>query len=225
MDNLPPKSGSVNLLYLSRRIRINGILLCIGRTVDNRIHKLIINLDGHICPRHLSLRHLRINKRFRIGMLHGHTQHQSPAPPVLRHLARGIGITLHERNQPCGSKCRVLHRRPFGTDMGKVVPHTAAPLHQLHLLFVNADNGTVGIRPAVQSNHKAVRERSNLKVIPDTRHRASLWHDIPEMIKQIKQLIFGKRIGILLLDAGNLLRQPSVHVRRRFLINVAESIL
>ena len=45
-------------------------------------------------------------------------------------------------------------------------------------------------------------------IISDTRHGASCGDDISKVVQQIKNLLGGNRIGIFLLDSGNLVREP-----------------
>jgi len=44
------------------------------------------------------------------------------------------------------------------TQQYHVMPHTAATLHQLHLLLVNAQNGTIRVGITVESNHEAIAQ-------------------------------------------------------------------
>ena len=45
---------------------------------------------------------------------------------------------------------------------------------------------------AIKSDYKTIRQRSNLKVIADSRHRAPLWHYIFEALQQIEQKGYAK---------------------------------
>ena len=73
--------------------------------------------------------------------------------------------------------------------MGKVVTHTSAALHQLHLLLVNLKNGSIRISFSVHANHKAVGQRGYLVIVADARHGASLRHDVLKVIQQTEQLV------------------------------------
>ena len=40
--------------------------------------------------------------------------------------------------------------------MGKVVPHTAATFHQLHLFLIYTQDGTIRVGITIQTDHEAV---------------------------------------------------------------------
>ena len=121
----------------------NGELLYVGLVLSGRPHELVVYLHAHVGTRHLAFGHLGIDESLRVGMLDAHTQHQRATTTVLCHLARTITISLHEGHQTGRGQRRVVNRRALRTDMAQVVTHTAAALHELHLLLVNAHHGTV----------------------------------------------------------------------------------
>ena len=145
-------------------------------------------------------------------MLDAHREHQRSAPAVLGHLARGVAVALHEGHEPCRGQRRVLHRRPLRTDVGEVVPHAAAALHQLHLLLVDLDDASVGVGLTLESYHEAVGERAHLVVVADAGHRASLRHYIPEALEKAVDLPGAHGVGILALYARYLVGDAVVHV-------------
>ena len=157
-------------------------------------------------------------------MLDGDGEHEGTASAVLRHLAGGVRIALHEGHEAGGGERGVLHGRAFGADVREVVADAAAPLHELHLLLVDTDHGAVRVGVALDANHEAVRERGDLMVVADARHGASLRHDVAEVVEEFEELVFGQRVGILALHAGDLACQAAVHVGGRLLIDVPVSI-
>ena len=158
-------------------------------------------------------------------MLDRQREHQRSAAAVLRHLARRVGIALHERNDTRGGEGRVQHGAARGTDVREVVPHAAAALHQLHLLLVHAENAAVRVGRVLMADHEAVRERGHLKVVADTRHRAALRNHVPEMVEQLEHLLLAHRIGILALDALDLGGDTLVHLLGRRFVNIAERVV
>ena len=205
-------------------LAIDGELLHVGPVFYGGTHELIVNLHAYVGTCHLALCHLGIDKRLRVGMLDAYAQHQRTTAAILRHLARTITITLHERHQACRGQCRVVHRRALRTNVAQVVAHTAAALHQLHLLLVDAHDGAIRVGIAVETYHKAVRQRSHLMVVANARHRTARRHHIPEMVEQIEDRLCWQRVGIFLLNTGNLVGYTPVHIGGRTLINVAERI-
>ena len=224
MYNLLPQSRSVDFLLHFRVCRVNRELLHIRTVLYGCPHKLIVYLHRHIGSGHLPLGHLGVNERFRVGMFDRHRHHQRPAASVLSHLAGRVGVTLHKRNQTRRSQRRVLYRRTFRTDVGKVVPYPAPAFHQLHLLFVDTDNGTIRIGFPIQPDNETIRQRSNLIVIPDARHRTSLRNDVLEMVEQAEQLLCAQSVRILGFDASHFVRNAPVHVLRRLFIDMPERI-
>ena len=181
-------------------------------------------LDRDVGARHLPLCHLGINESLGIGVLNGHAQHQRTAASVLRHLAGGIGITLHERHQSRRGQGRVLHGRTFRADVRQVMPHASAALHQLHLLLVHLEDGTVGIRLPVNAYHEAIGKGSHLIIVADASHRAALRHNVAEMIQQAEQFLGRQRIRILGLNARHLVGNAPVHILRGLLVDVPERV-
>ena len=225
MYNFLPKGRGINILYYCGIVAVNGVLLAIGRTFNSAAHKFIVNLHTDVRARHLSFRHLGINEGFRIGMLDTNGKHQRTATAVLCHLARTIAETLHEGHQTCGGQCGVLHGRTLRTYLREVVAHTAATLHQLHLLFVFLHDCTIGVGIAIKADDKAVAQRSYLIIIADTRHRAACGHNIAEVVKKVEHILRTHRIGILVLNTRNLICQAPVHIDRRLLKDIPKGIL
>ena len=109
--------------------------------------------------------------------------------------------------------------------MRQVMPHASTTLHQLNLLLINTDNRSVRVRLSIQSYHKTIGERSDLKIVADTGHRTSLRNDVTEMIEQVEQLLLRQRIGVLLFHTSNLTSQTMVHIFRGFLVDIPKGIL
>ena len=66
------------------------------------------------------------------------------------------------------------------TDVREVMSYAPATFHKLYLLFVDADDSSVGIGRMAVSDHETVRQRGDLQVIADTGHRAALRNQIAE---------------------------------------------
>ena len=109
--------------------------------------------------------------------------------------------------------------------MAQVVTYATAALHQLYLLFVDAQNGTIAVGIAVQSDDKAVRQRCHLEIIADACHGTTGRNNVAEMIQQVEHLLSRHRVLIFLLDAGNLVGDAPMHLLGRLLVDVAERIL
>ena len=157
-------------------------------------------------------------------MLDAHRQHQRAAAAVLRYLARGVGVTLHKRHQAGRGQRGILDRRPFRTDVRQVVPHSATAFHQLHLLLVNLDNSAIRVRASVKTDNEAIRQRADLVVVANPRHRAALRNDVFEIADQIKDLFLRHRIVVFLFNPDYFLRYTPVHIVRRLFINIPERI-
>ncbi len=158
-------------------------------------------------------------------MLDRKREHQRSATAVLRNLARGVGVSLHEGNDSRRGEGRVEHGRARGTQLREVVAHAAATLHELHLLLVHAEYAAVRVGVTAVAYHKAVRERRHLKIVADARHGAALWYDVTEPIQQAEDLLLRHGIGIFVLDAFYLARDASVHILGRAFVNMPERIL
>ena len=109
VNNLSPESLGGDFSFHKRLITIHWELLHIRFVVGSCLHESVVYLDRYIGPGDLSLGHLGINKRFAVGMLDAHTQHQRATTAILRHLAGGIAVTLHERYQAGAGECRVVN--------------------------------------------------------------------------------------------------------------------
>ncbi len=225
MHYLLPKSFGIYLLTALRGVTVYWKLLDIRPVLHCRPHKLIVKFHRHIGTCHLPFRHLRINKSLTVRMLDTHRKHQRTTASVLCHLACRVAVTLHKRNKTGRRQCRVVDRGTFRTYVAQVVSHTTATLHQLHLLLVYPHYGAIGIGIAVQTYHKAVAQRCDLIVIANTCHRTARRHYISEMVKQFEYIFFRHRVGIFPLNTGNLPRYTPMHILRRFLVNIAETVL
>ena len=147
----------------------------------------------------------------------------SPAT-VLGHFARRVRVTLHEGDDTGRGERRVEHRTTCGADVRKVVPHAAAPLHQLHLLLVHAEDAAVGVCRILVADDEAVRKRSRLEVVADTGHGTALRDDVAEVVEQFEHLLPVHRIGVLLFDPFDLGGDALVHIARSFFVNMAVRI-
>jgi len=104
------------------------------------------------------------------------------------------------------------------------VADTTAALHELHLFFIDLHDGAVGVGRAVYADDKAVGQGADLVVVTDTRHGATLWYDVAEMVEKLKEFFFSDGVGVLFFNAGNFRCQASVHVTGIFLKQVAVRI-
>ena len=73
--------------------------------------------------------------------------------------------------------------------------------------YVNKKTGLT-----IETHNEAVAQRAYLEIIANTCHRAALRHDIAEVAHQFKQAILTQGVWILVLDAGNLARNATVHI-------------
>ena len=137
-------------------LAVDGPLLGVRLVLRSGTHEFVVNLHADVGSCHLTLGHLGINKGLGVRVLDAHGEHQRSTTSILCHLARTITITLHERHQACRRQGGVVDGGALWTDVAQVVTHTAATLHQLHLLLIDAQHGTVAIGIAIQSDDKAV---------------------------------------------------------------------
>ena len=225
MHNLLPQRLGGNLLLYLRVCSVNGELLCVWLAVDGSLHECVVNLDAHIGSRHLSFRHLGVDERLAVRMLDAYGEHKGSAASVLRHLASGVAVALHERHKAGGGQSRIIYRRALRANLRKIMTHAAATLHQLHLLFVQAHDGSVRVGVALNAYHEAVAQRCHLVVVADTGHRAAGGYDISEMVEQTEHFLLIHGVGVFALYASNLLSDAVMHVCGRHLKDVAEAIL
>ena len=223
-DFLPQLSG-IDVLRVFRCIGVDGILLLINRSVFYGVHKSVIDFHRNIGSGNFSLLQFCIDKIFCIRMFNRYTQHKCTATAVLCHFARGVGISFHKRNQAGGRKRRILNGGSLGANMRQIVPHAATTLHQLYLFFIDTDDCPVRIGAATHTDHKTVRQRCYLKIVSDSRHRASLWNNVLKPVKQIEQLFFTQWVSIFFFDSSHLVCQSPMHILRRFLVDVAFTVL
>ena len=149
-----------------------------------------------------------------VGMLYGDGQHQGSAASVLGHLTGGVGVALHEGHHAGGGEGAVEHRTAGGADVGEVMAHSSAALHQLHLLLVYLHDAAVGVGLMLVADDEAVGQGSYLVVVADARHRASLRDDVLEIPEQLVNLCCRHRVRVLLFNPGKLVRQAPVHLVR-----------
>ena len=157
-------------------------------------------------------------------MLDRKRQHQRAAPPILRHLAGRIRIAFHKGHDTGRGEGTVEHRTARRPNMRKVVSYAPAPLHQLHLLFVDADDTAVRVGRILVADHKTVRQRSDLQIIADTGHRAALRNHILEIFQQVVNFGSIHRVGIFSLDPRDLVGNSPVHLLGRFFVNFSERV-
>ena len=143
MHDLLPQILCADVLGHHGRRTVNGVLLRVGLPFDGSVHEFIVDLDGYVRSRHFAFGHFGIDESLGIGVLDADGQHQCAAPSVLCHLAGRVAVAFHERNEAGRSQGRIFHRRAFRTDVRQVMAYTAAPFHQLHLFFVDADDAAV----------------------------------------------------------------------------------
>ena len=109
--------------------------------------------------------------------------------------------------------------------MAEVMPHPTTTLHQLYLLLVDAQNGTIRVGIAIETDDEAITERCHLVVVADACHRAAGRYYIAEVVEQLEYLFCRHRVLILLLYTGYLVSNAPVHVQRRLLVDIAYAVL
>ena len=217
MDDLLPELPGVDVLLVFGIVRLDRELLVVFLPGEGRTHEIVVDLDRDVGARHLARVDLGVDDRQR--------QHQRAAPPVLRHLARRVRVTLHEGHDARRRECRVEHRAARGADVRKVVAHAAAAFHQLDLLLVHAEDAAVGVGGVLMADDEAVRQRRHLEIVADAGHRAALRNDVTEMVEQRENLLLRERVRVFLLDAFDFGSDALVHLARRFLVDVSERVL
>ena len=225
VHNLAPKVLGADFLSVLGRVAVDGELLHVRAVVDGGLHEVVVYLHRYIGPSHLAFGHLGVYERLAVRMLYAHRKHERTAPAVLRHLTGRVAVALHERHEACRGERRVVDGRALRAYVRHVVPHSAAPLHQLHLLLVDAHDGSVRVGIAVDAYHEAVAERGNLVIVAYAGHGTAGRYDVAEVVEQVEHLAGCHRVGILLLYPGNLIGYAPVHVFGRFLVDIAEAIL
>ena len=152
-----PNGLSIDLFRYHRAITVYRILLSIRTSIDSCLHKIVGHFHRDICSGNFSFGHFGIDKRLRIGVFYRDTEHQCPASSILGNLTGGIGIAFHKRHQTGRCQRRIFYRRPFGSDMGQIVPDPSPAFHKLHLLFVDFHHATIRVGISFHTYHKAVR--------------------------------------------------------------------
>ena len=224
MDNLIPQSLCIDILLVHRFRAFDGELLVIWGAILDTLHKLVVNLDRYIGARNLACLDFGVNETFGIGVFNRKRQHKRTTTAILRNLTGRVGVTLHKRNDTCRSESAIKYGAACRTKVRQVVTHATTTFHKLHLLLVNTDNTTIGVGRGAVTDNKAVRQRGNLQIVTDTRHRASLRNNIAETIEQSINLIGTHSVGVAALDARNLIGDTLVHLYGRVLVNAAKRI-
>jgi len=103
---------------------------------------------------------------------------------------------------------------PLGRRWLRSWPHAAAAFHQLHLLFVDFQDGTIAVGGAVEANDEAVAQRGGLEVVANAGHGRALGHEVAEVAEQFKDLVFAQRVGIFGFDASKFGRPGDGAYRR-----------
>ena len=225
VDDFLPKFPGVDVLLVFGIVRLDRELLVVFLPGEGRTHEIVVDLDRDVGTRHLARVDLGVDEPLGVGVPDRQRQHQRAAPPVLRHLARRVRVTLHEGHDTRRRESRVQHRAARGPDVRKVVTHAAAAFHQLNLLLVHAEDAAVGIGGILMADDEAVRQRRHLEIIADAGHRAALRNDVTEMVEQRENLLLRKRVRVFLLDAFDFGSDALVHLARRSFVDVSERIL
>ena len=225
VDDLLPELPGVDVLLVFGVVRLDRELLVVFLPGEGRTHEIVVDLDRDVSARHLARVDLGVDEPLGVGVLDRQRQHQRAAPPVLRHLARRVRVTLHEGHDARRRECRVEHRAARGADVRKVVAHAAAAFHQLDLLLVHAEDAAVGVGGVLMADDEAVRQRRHLEIVADAGHRAALRNDVTEMVEQRENLLLRERVRVFLLDAFDFGSDALVHLARRFLVDVSERVL
>ena len=201
VDDLLPELLRIDVLLVLRVVGIDRELLVVAAPLDRRTHELVVDLDRDVGARHLARVDLRVDEALGVGVLDREGEHQGAAASVLRHLARRVRVALHEGDDTRRREGRVEHGAARGADVREVMPHAAAPLHELHLLLVHAEDAAVGVGRVLVPDDEAVGERRHLEVLA------------------------AHRRGVLLLDAFDLRGDAFVHLAGCLFINVPEGVL
>ncbi len=225
VDDLGPQLLRVDLLLVERVLRRDGELLAVGSARERRTHELVVDLDRDVGARHLARVDLGVDEALGVGVLDREREHQRAATAVLRHLARGVGVALHEGDDARRREGRVEHGAVGRAQVREVVAHAAAPLHELHLLLVDAEDAAVGVGGVLVADDEAVGERRHLEIVADAGHRTALRDHVAEVVEQREELLLGERLGVVALDARQLAGDAAVHLAGRALVDVAERIL
>ena len=157
-------------------------------------------------------------------MLDAHGKHQSPPSPILCHLAGGIAVALHERDESRAGERGVVDGRAFRPEVREVVPHPTPAFHELHLLLIDEHHAAIGVGIAIESHDETVGQRRHLEVVSDARHRAARWYQIPEMVEQLESLLGRNRIGIFVLYACYLVGDTPMHVLGRLFVDIPKAV-
>ncbi len=221
---LLPEGGGVDFLHYSRGVRVHGVLLAVGGACLDGFHESVVDAHRHVGARHLARSHLGVDESLRVGVLYRHCHHQGTAAAVLGHFAGGVGVALHEGDEPRRCQGRVLHRRAFGAEVRQVVTHAASALHQLHLFLVHEHDAPVAVGLSVDAHHEAVRERAHLEVVADAGHRAALRDYVAEVAEEPEDFVLGHAFRIFRLDACQLGSDAVVHVIGSKLVDVSVAV-
>ena len=224
MHDFVPQVLGLDALLHHDVVTLDGETLIIVQVVDGGIHEFVIHAHRHVGAGHLAFGHLGVDESLAVWMLDADGEHQCPAATVLGNLARGVAVSLHERHNTRTGKRGIVDRCSFGTDVGEVMAHTTPSFHQLHLLLINAHNGSIGVRVTFESDDEAIGERSHLMVVTDARHGTSGRNNIFEVVKHVKHLLCGYGVGVLVFYSCDFIGDSPMHVRRRLLIDLAETI-
>ena len=224
MHDFSPKFLGLDSFLHPRLLAVHGEFLHIFLSLDGSLHELVVYPDGHIGAGHLSLSHLGVDERLAVGVLDADGEHERSPPSILRHLACGVAVPFHEWNKSRAGESGVIHRCSFRPDVGEVVPHSATPFHELHLLLVDAHDGSIGVGIPIETYHEAVGKRGHLMVVANSRHGTSRRHDILEMVEHVEDGLHVHGIGIFVLYACNFPCYSPVHVFRRLLVYVSVTV-
>ena len=143
VDNLPPKGGGVYLLDYRGGVGMNGILLAVGAVFRRRFHEFVVDTDADIRAGDFPFDHLGVDKVFGVRMFDRGREHQRTASATLGYFAGRIAVALHEGHKAGRSQRRVVDGRSFRTQRRQVVAYAATAFHELNLLFVDFEYGTV----------------------------------------------------------------------------------
>ena len=190
VDDLVPQLAGIDLLAVKRLVGIYGELLAIGAPLGRGTHEFVVDLYRDVGARDLARIDLGVDEVLGIGVFYQQREHQRTASSVLRHFARRVRITLHERHDTGRGKRRVEHGTARGTYVRQIVSHAAAALHQLHLLLVHAEDAAIRVGGVLMPYDEAVGQRRDLEIVSDTGHRTALRNDVTEMVEQLEYLSF-----------------------------------
>ena len=211
MDDFLPECAGVDFLAYQGVGGVDRVLLHEGFAVAHTLHEFVCYFDADVGTGYFTLFQFGVDELFGVGVLDADAEHEGAAATALCHLAGGVAVAFHERNDAGGGEGAVFDRAATGTDVGEVVSHTATAFHELDLFLVYFHDAAVGVAVTTVADNKAVGQGDDLEVVADARHGAALGDDIAEVLEQFVDGFFRHGVGVVVLYAGKFRGQTMVH--------------